>query len=163
MIDSDVILGANVTIFDENLVNIFGCTIDENCFIGPFVEITRGVHIMRDCKIESHSFICTGVTIERGVFIGHGVMFTNDSYPRTDRQVVHPETRIKEFASIGSGATILGGVTIGRHSVVGAGSVVTKNVPDLAIGAGNPCRIIRQFGSESELLEYIHHRQETQQ
>ncbi|MCX6875069.1 MAG: acyltransferase [Verrucomicrobia bacterium] len=159
MIDPDVALGKNVRIFNPELVNIFGCVIEDNCFIGPFVEITRGVHIMRDCKIESHSFICTGVTLEEGVFVGHGVMFTNDSYPRTDRHVVHPETRVKCFASVGTGAVILGGVTIGCHAVVGAGAVVTKDVPDYAIVAGNPAKVRQQFPDRESLVAYIHSRQ----
>ena len=161
MIDADVILGKNIIIFNKDLVNIFGCKIDDNCFIGPFVEITRGVHIMRHCKIESHSFLCTGVILEEGVFVGHGVMFTNDNYPRTDRHVVHPETLVKSFASLGTGSTIIGGVTIGCHSVIGAGAVVTKNVPDFAIVAGNPARIIRQFSGIDELKEYIESKQMT--
>jgi acetyltransferase-like isoleucine patch superfamily enzyme len=161
MIDPDVQLGARVKIFNPDQVNIFGCTIGDDCFIGPFVEITRGVIIGPRCKIESHSFLCTGVTIEEGVFIGHGVMFTNDSYPRTDRHVVHPPTLVKRFASLGTHATILGGVTIGEHAVVGAGAVVTKDVPDLTIVAGNPARIVRRFDSVGEFRSYIETRQKT--
>ena len=118
MIDPDVKLGRNARIFNPDQVNIFGCEIGDDSFIGPFVEITRGVVIGKRCKIESHSFICTDVMVEDDVFIGHGVMFTNDLYPRTDRQVVFPKTVVMPFASIGSGATILAGVTIGRHAIV---------------------------------------------
>lgn len=161
MIDPDVILGDNVRIFDPNLVNIFGCSIGDDCFIGPFVEITRGVTIGCRCKIESHTFICTGVTFEDEVFVGHGVMFTNDSYPRTDRHVIYPETLVKTGASIGSGAVILGGVTLGRHSVIGAGAVVTKDVPDFSIVAGNPARIQQQFSGMEDFKRYIESRQQT--
>ena len=112
MIDPDVVLGSNVRIFDASLVNLFGCTIGDDTFIGPFVEITRGVVIGRRCTVESHAFICDGVSIGDDVFVGHGAMFTNDLYPRTDRHVVYPRTRVEDFASIGSNATIVGGVTI---------------------------------------------------
>jgi UDP-2-acetamido-3-amino-2,3-dideoxy-glucuronate N-acetyltransferase len=159
MIDADVILGARVNIFNPQQVNIFGCEVGDDTFIGPFVEITRGVKIGARCKIESHSFLCTGVTINDDVFIGHGVIFTNDSYPRTDRQVVHPTTRVDQFASLGSHATILGGITIGAHAVIGAGSVVTKDVPSLAIVAGNPARIVRQFATLKDFKSYIAERQ----
>lgn len=159
MIDPDVIIGDNVKIHNPDQVNIFGCEIGDDTFIGPFVEITRGVSIGARCKIESHSFICTGVKIHDDVFIGHGVMFTNDSYPRTDRHVVYPETTIKSGASIGTGTVILGGITVGSHTVVGAGSVVTKDVPDFSIVAGNPARILKNFESEIEIIAYIHSRQ----
>ena len=161
MIDPDVKLGARVKIYNPDQVNLFGCTIGDDTFIGPFVEITRGVEIGARCKIESHSFLCTGVTIEDDVFIGHGVMFTNDSYPRTDRHVVHPATRVKKFASLGTHATILGGITIGEHAVIGAGAVVTKDVPDLAIAIGSPARIVRRFDSLGEFKNYIQERQKT--
>jgi acetyltransferase-like isoleucine patch superfamily enzyme len=161
MIDSNVILGKNVKIHNPDQVNIFGCSIGEDTFIGPFVEITRGVNIGCRCKIESHTFICTGVSIEDNCFVGHGVMFTNDSYPRTDRHVIYPETLIKTGASIGSGAVILGGVNVGNHAVVGAGAVVTKDVPDFSIVAGNPAKIIKSFGDLDALLKYIHARQAT--
>lgn len=159
MVDDDVVLGKNVRIFDRTLVNLFGCTIGDESFVGPFVEITRGVSVGRRCRIESHAFICDGVTIADDVFVGHGATFTNDLYPRTDRHVVYPKTRVEEFASIGSNATIVGGVTVHRHAVVGAGAVVTRDVPALAIVAGNPARVIRRFASIEELKVYIRGRQ----
>lgn len=161
MIDPDVKLGRNTRIFNPDQVNIFGCEIGDDSFIGPFVEITRGVVIGKRCKIESHSFLCTDVIVEDDVFIGHGVMFTNDLYPRTDRQVVFPKTVVRPFASIGSGATILAGVTIGRHAIVGAGAVVTRDVPDLAVVKGNPARVTRQFDSVESLKQFIVDRQAT--
>ena len=161
MIDPDVVLGKNVRIFNPDQVNIFGCKIGDDSFVGPFVEITRGVTIGKRCLIESHSFLCTGVEVEDDVFISHGVMFTNDLYPRTDRHVVYPETLIRRFASIGTHATILGGVTVGEHAVVGAGAVVTRDVPPLSIVAGNPAKVTRQFSALDELKQYIHERQAT--
>ncbi len=161
MIDNDVILGKNVRIFNKDLVNLFGCQIGDNSFIGPFVEITRGVVVGKSCVIESHSFICTGVILENNVFIGHGVMFVNDLYPSTKRHVVYPTTLIKRFSSIGSNATILGGITIGECSIVGAGSVVTSDVPDFSIIAGNPGKILRSFPNEQELYDYMKSRQKT--
>ncbi|MCB2180242.1 N-acetyltransferase [bacterium] len=147
----NVILGKNVRIFHPDLVNIYGCKIGENTTIGPFIEIQSQVEIGESCKISSHSFLCSGVTIEDGVFIGHGVMFINDIYPLAvnedgnmqtadDWELV--ETRIKARASIGSNATILGGVTVGQNAIIGAGAVVTKDVPDFAIAAGVPAKII---------------------
>jgi acetyltransferase-like isoleucine patch superfamily enzyme len=118
MVDSNVILGKDVKIFDPNLVNLFGCEIGDNSFIGPFVEVTRGVKIGKYCKIESHSFICDGTTLEDHVFIGHGVMFTNDLFPRVDRMVVYRKTLVKNYASLGSNCTIMGGISIGEHAVV---------------------------------------------
>jgi acetyltransferase-like isoleucine patch superfamily enzyme len=159
MIDSNVLIGKNVRIFDENLVNIFGCELGDDSFIGPFVEITVGVKIGKRCKIESHSFICDGVELEDDVFIGHGVMFTNDLYPKVDRQINRFKTIIRKYASIGSNSTIIGGISIGLNAIVGAGAVVTRSVPDYAIVAGNPAKIIKQFSSESELLLYMQKRQ----
>ena len=160
MIDSDVKLGAGVVIFNRDLVNLFGCSIGDGTFIGPFVEITRGVTIGRNCKIESHSFICDGVELSDGVFIGHGVVFTNDLYPMTYRQVKGLRTLVGESASLGSNATIIGGLRIGHHTVIGAGSVVTSDIPDFSIAAGNPVRVIRRFSSAVELRQYIETRQE---
>jgi len=159
MIDPDVSLGANVHIFDPSLVNIFGCEIGSETFIGPFVEIARGVCIGRKCLIESHTYICTGVTLEDEVFVGHGVIFVNDFYPRTDRRVVYPQTLIKKNASLGSNCTIIGGVTIGENAIVGAGAVVTKNVPALTIVAGNPAYEIKRFKRVEDLVSYINTKQ----
>jgi UDP-2-acetamido-3-amino-2,3-dideoxy-glucuronate N-acetyltransferase len=153
VIAPDVKLGQDVIIY--NFVNLYGCEIGDGTRIGSFVEIQKGVYVGRNCKVSSHSFICEGVTIEDEVFIGHGVIFINDKYPRAttadgslqseaDWQVV--ETTVKRGASIGSGATILCGVTIGAHAIVGAGAMVTKDVPARAVVAGNPARIlIRQI------------------
>jgi len=161
MIDTDVQLGTNVRIFDVKLVNIFGCKIGDNTFIGPFVEITRGVIVGKNCIIESHSFVCDQVTIEDEVFVGHGAMFTNDLYPCIDRQVVRLKTLVKRRASIGTNATIIGGITIGTHAIVGAGAVVTTDVPDLSVVVGNPAKIIKKFSNLEELERYIIQRQPT--
>ncbi|SFE74845.1 transferase hexapeptide (six repeat-containing protein) [Bacillus sp. OV194] len=146
----DVKLGENVKIYD--FVNAYGCQIGDGTKVGAFVEIQKGVVIGRNCKISSHSFLCEGVKIEDGVFIGHGVIFTNDVFPRatnsdgtmqTETEWALVKTTVKERASIGSGSTILPGVTIGNGAIVGAGSVVTKDVPNNAIVVGNPARFIR--------------------
>ncbi|PYS70902.1 MAG: N-acetyltransferase [Acidobacteria bacterium] len=148
---ADVILGRDVRIFQPDLVNLYGCAIGAETKIGAFVEIQKNVSVGERCKISSHSFVCEGVTIEDEVFIGHGVMFTNDIYPRaanedgtqkteTDWQVV--PTTVKRRASIGSNATILPGVTIGEAAIIGAGAVVTSDVPDFAIVAGVPAKVI---------------------
>ncbi len=151
MIASSVDLGADVTIHHPDLVNLYGCKVDAGTRIGTFVEIQKNATIGRNCKISSHSFICEGVTIEDGVFIGHGVMFTNDLYPRavnldgslqSDADWVTIPTRVKRHASIGSNATILPGLTIGEGAQVGAGAVVTKDVPNHAIVACVPARIV---------------------
>jgi acetyltransferase-like isoleucine patch superfamily enzyme len=143
MVKSDVTLGEGVQIFQPDLVNLYGCTIGAGTKIGAFVEIQKGATIGRNCKISSHSFICEGVEIEDGVFIGHGVMFINDLYPRAvtddgrlqtqdDWRVVR--TRVSRRASIGSNATILAGITIGEGALVGAGAVVTRDVAPGAVG-----------------------------
>jgi UDP-2-acetamido-3-amino-2,3-dideoxy-glucuronate N-acetyltransferase len=150
MIKSDVQLGDGVAIYHPDLVNLYGCKVGANTKIGTFVEIQKGVSIGARCKISSHTFICEGVDIEDGVFIGHGVMFTNDIYPKAvdaegnlqteaDWEVVR--TLVKTRASIGSNAAILCGITIGEGALVGAGAVVTKDVPDYAIVSGVPARI----------------------
>lgn len=146
----DVKLGRDVKIFA--FVNLYGCEIGDETKVGTFVEIQKGAKIGNRVKVSSHTFICEGVTIEDEVFIGHGVMFINDKYPRaatssgklqTDADWVCTPTLIKYGASIGSNATILCGVTIGEKAIVGAGSVVTHNVPPGAVVAGSPARIIR--------------------
>jgi acetyltransferase-like isoleucine patch superfamily enzyme len=152
VISSDVELGKGVLIFQPDLVNLYGCSIGENTKIGAFVEIQRGARVGRFCKISSHSFICTGVIIEDGVFIGHGVIFTNDRYPRSlgpdgrmqregDWQLIG--SRVCAGASIGSNATICPGVTIGEASMVGAGAVVTRDVPPNVVAVGVPAQVIR--------------------
>lgn len=150
-ITADVRLGANVKIYD--FVNLYGCAIGENTKIGTFVEIQKGVRIGKNCKISSHTFICEGVDIEDEVFIGHNVTFINDVYPRatqangrlqTETDWVCIPTRVKAGASIGSGATLLCGITVGENAIVGAGSVVTKDVPSNTIVAGNPARVLRK-------------------
>ncbi|MGZ8248103.1 acyltransferase [Methylomagnum sp.] len=149
-ISDDVKLGLNVKIF--HFVNLYGCEIGDNTKIGCFVEIQKGAKIGANCKISSHSFVCEGVVLEDNVFIGHGVTFTNDIYPRattaegklqTDSDWECIATRVKKGASIGSGVTLLCGITIGENAIVGAGSVVTKDVPANSIVAGNPARVLR--------------------
>jgi UDP-2-acetamido-3-amino-2,3-dideoxy-glucuronate N-acetyltransferase len=150
-IASDVKLGKDVRIFD--FVNLYGCEIGDETRIGCFVEIQKGVSIGKRCKIQSHTFICEGVTIEDEVFVGHGVMFINDPYPRATNPDGSMQGEadwrcvpvlVKKRASIGSNATILCGITIGENALIGAGAVVTRDVPDNMIVAGNPARIIRQ-------------------
>ncbi len=145
----DVTLGQNVRL--AQFVNLYGCTIGDETKLGTFVEVQKNATIGARCKISSHTFICEGVTIEDNVFVGHGVVFINDSYPRAtvngqlqaeaDWKV--EKTMVKRGASIGSGATILSKITIGENAIVGAGSVVTKDVPANAIVAGNPARVLR--------------------
>lgn len=159
MIDDDVQCAEGVVIYNPQLVNIFGCTIGKGSFIGPFVEITRNSVIGENCTIESHSFICDSVTLEDDVFIGHGVMFTNDLYPSVGVKVEFLKTRVEKGASLGSNATIVAGVTIGEYSVIGAGAVVTKDVPPYSIVAGNPARLTSSFESRQELLDYMRKRQ----
>ena len=152
MIAPTVKLGPNVSL--GHFINFYGCTIDDDTRIGPFVEIQKNAFIGKRCKIQSHTFICEGVTIEDEVFVGHGVMFTNDKYPRAtadsgglqteaDWKVI--PTVIKRRASIGSNATILCGVTVGEEAIVGAGSVVLHDVPAKTIVAGNPAKVIRRI------------------
>jgi UDP-2-acetamido-3-amino-2,3-dideoxy-glucuronate N-acetyltransferase len=153
-IAADVKLGANVQV--HNFVNLYGCEIGANSRIGAFVEIQKGAKIGANCKISSHSFICEGVTIEDDVFVGHHVVFINDRLPRavnergalqtSDDWTAHP-TRVERGASIGSGAVILCDITIGEGAIVGAGSVVTKNIPPRAIVVGNPARVIQTVES----------------
>ncbi|MGA2235102.1 MAG: acyltransferase [Terriglobales bacterium] len=154
-ISPDVKLGKGVTL--SKFINLYGCEVGDETKIGPFVEIQKNAKVGCRCKISSHTFICEGVTIEEGVFVGHGVTFINDRYPRattetgslqTERDWQLEHTLVKKGASVGSGATILSNVIIGENAIVGAGSVVTRNVPANAIVAGNPARIIRYVNNE---------------
>ena len=160
----DVKLGVNVKL--AKFINLYGCEIGDNTKIGAFVEIQKNVKVGRNCKVSSHSFICEGVTIEDDVFIGHGVTFINDSYPRatTAGGVLQTEadwkverTLIRSGASIGSGATILSRVTVGANAMIGAGSVVTRDVPANAIVVGNPARVLRS--TEGGARNGNHHEQ----
>jgi len=153
----DVKLGEGVKIFD--FVNLYGCEIGDHTKIGTFVEVQKGAKIGKNCKISSHTFICEGVTIEDDVFIGHNVTFINDMYPRatveggglqTEADWVCIPTLIKKGASIGSSTTLLAGITVGEKAIVGAGSILTKDVPPGTIVAGNPARILRKVGEEKK-------------
>ncbi len=153
----DVKLGRDVKIYA--FVNLYGCEIGDESKIGTFVEIQKGVRIGKCVKISSHSFLCEGVTIEDEVFVGHGVMFTNDRYPRSttatgalqsEADWVCIPTLVKKGASIGSNATILCGITIGEHAMVGAGSVVVRDVPAHAVVVGNPARVIRYLDQSKQ-------------
>ena len=155
-ISEDVKLGKDVKL--SKFINLYGCTNGDNTKIGAFVEVQKNATVGRNCKISSHTFICEGVTIEDNVFIGHGVTFVNDTYPRatttggrlqTDADWKVEPTLVREGSSIGSGATILANVSIGERAIVGAGSVVTKDVSPDAIVAGNPCKLVR-FIKENE-------------
>jgi len=150
-IADDVKLGKDVKL--SKFINLYGCRIGDNTKIGAFVEIQKNVFIGKNCKISSHTFICEGVTIEDNVFIGHNVAFINDSFPRattgdgklqTEADWKVEPTLVKKGASIGSGSTILANVTIGENAIIGAGSVVTKNVPPDTIVAGNPAKTLRR-------------------
>jgi len=152
VISADVKLGQDVKIM--SFVNLYGCEIGDSTKIGAFVEIQKGVIIGENCKISSHSFICEGVTIEDEVFIGHNVTFINDKFPKAtniDGSLQNDDdwncepTLIKKGASIGSGSTLLCGVTVGSSAIVGAGSVVTKNIPDNAIVVGSPAKLINEI------------------
>ena len=160
MIDDDVKLGKDVRIFNRDLVNIFGCEIGDNTFIGPFVEITRGVVIGKNCNIASHSYICDSVFIEDDVFIGHGVMFTNNLFPMVGRHRTFKKTVVRKGASVGTNTTIISGVVIGEHAFVGAGSVVTRDVLAYSIVAGNPAEVKKEFTNREDLERYIAKRQE---
>lgn len=156
VIAPDVKLGKNVKIF--SFANLYGCEIGDNTKIGTFVEIQKNAFIGKNCKISTHTFICEGVHIEDNVFIGHNVTFINDMYPRattadgkmqTEEDWSVVPTYVKKGASIGSSVTILAGVTIGENAMVGAGAVVTRDVPAGAIAAGNPAKILRKTGGSS--------------
>jgi acetyltransferase-like isoleucine patch superfamily enzyme len=152
----DVKLGKDVRL--AKFINLYGCEIGDETKIGAFVEIQKNAAVGRRCKISSHTFICEGVTIEDHVFIGHGVVFINDSYPRattadgslqTESDWKVERTLVKSGASIGSGATILANVTIGERAIIGAGAVVTRDIPPDSIVAGNPARVLRSIGNHS--------------
>ncbi len=154
-ISEDVKLGKNVRL--SKFINLYGCEVGDESRVGAFVEIQKNARVGRNCKISSHSFICEGVTIEDNVFIGHGVTFINDAYPRATTPDGAPQTEkdwsveptlVKKGASIGSGATILSNLVIGENALVGAGSAVTRDVPDNAIVAGNPARLLRFIAQE---------------
>jgi UDP-2-acetamido-3-amino-2,3-dideoxy-glucuronate N-acetyltransferase len=158
-VEKNVTLGEGVRIFKPDLVNLYGCTIGDETTVGPFVEIQAGVVIGKRCKISSHSFLCDGVRLEDEVFVGHGVMFTNDLFPRSttvDGRFKGKEdwmmvpTLVKQRAGIGSNATIVAGVTIGAHAIIGAGAVVTEDVPDYAIVVGVPARVIGDVRERDE-------------
>ena len=151
-ISDDVGLGENVKL--SKFINLYGCQIGDNTGIGAFVEVQKNATVGKNCKISSHTFICEGVTIEDNVFIGHGVIFINDTYPRSVNEYGRLQTEadwkveptlVKNGASIGSGCTILANVTIGENAIVGAGSVVTRDVAPNAIVAGNPSRLLRSI------------------
>ena len=154
----DVRLGANVKL--SKFINLYGCEIGDNTKVGAFVEIQKNARVGKNCKISSHTFICEGVDIENGVFIGHSVTFINDSYPRavtpdgelqTEQDWAVERTVVRKGASIGSGSTILSNVVIGENAIVGAGSVVTKDVPANAIVAGNPAKVFRYITEEQRI------------
>ena len=156
----DVKLGRDVTL--ARFINLYGCEIGDETKIGAFVEIQKNAKVGRRCKISSHTFICEGVTIEDGVFVGHSVTFINDSYPRattpegelqSEKDWKVERTLVRKGASIGSGSTILSNVVVGEHAIVGAGSVVTRDVPDYAVVAGNPARVLRYVSGAADAGE----------
>ena len=157
-IAADVKLGNNVKL--SRFINLYGCQVGDETKIGAFVEIQKNASVGKRCKISSHTFICEGVRIEDGVFVGHGVTFINDSYPRATNSVGELQTEsdwkveptvVKKGASIGSGATLLSGIIVGENAIIGAGSVVTKDVPPNAIVAGNPAKVFRFISTEQEV------------
>jgi acetyltransferase-like isoleucine patch superfamily enzyme len=161
-ISDNVALGRNVKIYHASLVNLYGCSVGDDTRIGAFVEIQKNATIGARCKISSHTFICEGVTIEDEVFVGHGVVFTNDRYPRATNADGTPQseadwtvepTHVAHGASIGSNATIICGVTIGRGALIGAGAVVTKDIADWCIAAGVPARIVGSTRAVKERSE----------
>jgi len=154
----DVKLGNNVKL--SKFINLYGCEIGDNTKIGAFVEIQKNAKVGKNCKISSHTFICEGVSIEDGAFVGHSVAFINDAYPRavrpdgelqTEQYWVVERTIVKRRASIGSGSTVLSNVVIGENAIVGAGSVVTRDVPANAIVAGNPAKVLRYITGEQRI------------
>ena len=156
----DVKLGKNVKL--SKFINMYGCEVGDNTKVGAFVEIQKNAQVGKNCKISSHTFICEGVVIEDDVFIGHGVTFINDSFPRattaggqlqTESDWKVERTLVKRGASIGSGATVLANLTVGENAIVGAGSVVTKDVPANCIVAGNPARVLRKIESAVEAIK----------
>jgi len=158
-IASDVKLGEGVTL--SKFINLYGCEVGDNTKIGAFVEIQKNAKIGKNCKISSHTFICEGVTIEHNVFIGHGVTFINDSYPRattrsgelqTEQDWSIEPTLVRKGASIGSGVTVLANITIGENALIGAGSIVTRDVPANAIVAGYPARLLRSLSDDVRIV-----------
>jgi acetyltransferase-like isoleucine patch superfamily enzyme len=159
---TNVRLGKDVKL--SKFINLYGCEIGDGTKIGAFVEIQKNAFVGRNCKVSSHTFVCEGVTLEDNVFIGHGVTFINDSYPRstnsdgsiqTEADWKVETTLVKKGASIGSGSTIMSKLTIGENAIVGAGSVVTRDVPPNAIVAGNPAKVLRYLGSAEETEDMI--------
>jgi acetyltransferase-like isoleucine patch superfamily enzyme len=157
VIAPDVKLGKNVKF--SKFINLYGCSIGDNTKIGAFVEIQKNAHVGANCKISSHTFICEGVIIEDDVFVGHNVAFINDTYPRAtaERGALQTEadwkveyTRVKRGASIGSGCTILANLSIGENAIIGAGSVVTRDVPPNTIAAGNPAKVLRRIEDKAK-------------
>ena len=159
---NNVKLGKDVKL--SKFINLYGCEIGDGTKIGAFVEIQKNAFVGKNCKVSSHTFVCEGVTLEDNVFIGHGVTFINDTYPRstnsdgsvqTEADWKVESTRVKKGASVGSGATILAKVIVGENAIVGAGSVVTRDVPDNAIVAGNPAKVLRYVGAAEEPVEVV--------
>ena len=155
----DVQFGRDVRIHHPELVNLYGCAVGDDTHIGAFVEVQKNARIGARCKISSHTFVCEGVTIEDEVFVGHGVVFINDRYPRATTGAGQPQSQtdweviptvVRRGAAIGSGAVLLCGVTIGPGALVGAGAVVTKDVPPSAVVAGSPARVVRRYSIETE-------------